>query len=75
MNVFPNSLRLLEVGIVLLDTDTSAVKRIIAWQYNSDTLKRSLQVQAFAWESGDRSEALRSQGLLVGTFWRWRSLR
>jgi len=58
MSTFPNSPRLLKGGIVLLDPDSSAVLRIIALQYNPDTLSRTLQPQAIK-ESGDRSEALR----------------
>jgi hypothetical protein len=50
--------RLLKGGIVLIDPNTSAVQRIIALQYNPDTLSRTLQPQAIK-ESGDRSEALR----------------
>jgi hypothetical protein len=59
MSSFPGSPRLLKGGIVLLDPDSSAVLRIIALQYNPDTLTRTLQVQAFASGTQDRSEALR----------------
>src|SRR6266446_8736517 len=61
MTTFPNSPRLLKGGIVLIDPETSAVLRIIALQYNPDTLSRTLQPQAIK-ESGDRSEALRLTG-------------
>jgi hypothetical protein len=61
MTTFPNSPRLLKGGIVLIDPSTSAVLRVIALQYNPDTLSRTLQVQA-AGESGDRLEALRLKG-------------
>ncbi len=61
MSAFPNSPRLLKGGIVLLDPNTSAVLRVIALQYNPDTLSRTLQVQG-AKEAGDRSEALRLTG-------------
>lgn len=53
--------RLIKGGIVLLDPGTSAVLRIIALQYNPDTLSRTLQVQAVGGE-GDRLEALRLKG-------------
>jgi len=53
--------RLVKGGIVLLNPDTSAVLRIIALQYNPDTLSRTLQVQAVGGE-GDRLEALRLKG-------------
>jgi hypothetical protein len=62
MSAFPNSPRLLKGGLVLLDADSGAVQRVIALQYNPDTLTRSLQVQGAATEGGDRSEALRLKG-------------
>lgn len=61
MSSFPRSPRILKGGIVLIDPDTSAVKRIIVLQYNPDTMTRTLQVQAIG-ESADRSEALRLKG-------------
>jgi len=67
MSAFPNSPRLLKGGIVLLDPNTSAVQRIIALQYNPDTLTRTLQVQGAGAESGDRLEALRLKGPPVET--------
>jgi hypothetical protein len=36
---------LLQGGIALLDPQTGSVQRIIALQYNPDTLSRTLQVQ------------------------------
>jgi hypothetical protein len=66
MSSFPRSPRLLKGGIVLIDPDTSAVKRIIVLQYNPDTVTRTLQVQAIG-ESADRSEALRLKGPPVET--------
>jgi hypothetical protein len=68
MTTFPNSPRLLKGGIVLIDPDTSAVKRVIALQYNPDTLSRTLQVRgASGGGGGDRSEALRLTGPPVET--------
>jgi hypothetical protein len=61
MTSFPNSPRLIKGGIVLIDPQTSAVLRVIALQYNPDTLSRTLQIQAVG-ESGDRLEALRLKG-------------
>ena len=58
--------RLLKVGIVLIDPDTSAVLRVIALQYNPDSLSRTLQPQAIK-EGGDRSEAVRLTGRPVET--------
>jgi len=45
MSTFARSPRLLKGGIVLVDPDTAAVRRIISLQYNPDTLTRSLQVR------------------------------
>lgn len=58
MTTFSNSPRLIKGGIVLIDPDTGAVKRIVVLQYNPDTLTRSLQVQGVGGEGGDRSGAL-----------------
>jgi hypothetical protein len=44
--------------MVLLDPGSGAVQKVIALQYNPDSLTRSFQVQAVG-ETGDRSEALR----------------
>jgi len=44
MTAVPNSPRLLKGGIVLIDPTTGAVQRIIALQYDPDTLTRTLQV-------------------------------
>lgn len=66
MTNFPRSPRLLKGGIVLIDPDTSQVKRIIVLQYNPDTLSRTLQVKAVG-ESSDRSEAMRLKGPPVET--------
>lgn len=61
MSTFPNSPRIIKGGIVLIDPTSGAVLRIIALQYNPDTLTRTLQVQAVGGE-GDRLEALRLKG-------------
>ena len=66
MSSFPGSPRILKGGIVLIDPDTSAVRKIIVLQYNPDTVTRTLQVQAIG-ESADRSEALRLKGPPVET--------
>jgi len=53
---------------VLLDPSSGNVRRIIALQYNPDTLSRTLQVQGVGGEGGgDRSEALRLKGPAVET--------
>lgn len=68
MTTFPGSPRLLKGGIVLINPATGAVQRIIALQYNPDTLSRSFQIKGVGGESGDRSEALRLKGPPVETF-------
>jgi hypothetical protein len=59
--------KLLKGGIVLVNADSGAIERIIALQYNPDTLTRSLQPKAITSESADRSEALRLKGPPVET--------
>jgi hypothetical protein len=59
--------KLLKGGIVLVNADSGAIERIIALQYNPDTLTRSLQPKAISSESADRSEALRLKGPPVET--------
>jgi hypothetical protein len=66
MSTFPNSPRLVKGGIVLVAPDTSAVRRVIALQYNPDTLSRTLQIKGLA-AGGDRSDALRLTGPPVET--------
>jgi hypothetical protein len=62
MTTFPNSPRLLKGGIALLDPETSAVVRMIALQYNPDTVTRSLTPQVFGGDGADRTEAVRLKG-------------
>jgi hypothetical protein len=67
MTTFPGSPKLIKGGIVLIDPTTSAVQRIIALQYNPDTISRTLQIQGMGTEGGNRSEALRLKGPPVET--------
>jgi hypothetical protein len=67
MSSFPGSPRLIKGGIVLIDPLAAVVQRIIALQYNPDTLSRTLQVQGVG-EKADRSEALRLKGPAIETF-------
>jgi hypothetical protein len=67
MSSFPGSPRLVRGGLVLVDPITGAVQRIIALQYNPDTLTRSLQVRGAGAESGDHVEALRLKGPPIET--------
>jgi hypothetical protein len=68
MTSFPNSPKLVRGGIVLIDPASASVQRIIALQYNSDSLSRTLQVQAVGEAAGDRSQALRIKGPAIETF-------
>ena len=56
----------LKGGLVLLDPNSGLPIRIINFQYNPDTLSRTLQVQGMG-ENADRSEALRLKGPAVET--------
>ncbi|MGH8272389.1 MAG: hypothetical protein ACRESG_08705 [Gammaproteobacteria bacterium] len=67
MTTFPNSPRLIKGGLALIDADTGALMRVIALQYNPDTLTRTLQAQAVSADGGDRSEVLRLKGPPVET--------
>jgi hypothetical protein len=68
MSGFPNSPRLVKGGIVTMDPDTSAVRSVIALQYNPDSLSRTLQIQAVpGGHDGVRVDALRLRGPAVET--------
>src|SRR5688572_33262946 len=67
MNTFPGSPKLLKGGLILLDPESGAILRIIALQYNPETLTRTLQAQAVGAEGGDRSQALRLKGPPIET--------
>lgn len=66
MSTFPGSPKLLRAGLVLVDPISGAVVRVIALQYNPDTLTRTLQPKAVA-DSQDHSQALRLTGPPVET--------
>lgn len=66
MSSFPGTPKILKGGIVLIDPASGAVRRIIALQYNPETVSRSLQAQGVG-DTGDRSEALRLKGPPVET--------
>ena len=67
MSTFPGSPKVVKGGIVLIDPETSALRRVIVLQYNPDTLNRTLQVQGAGGEGGDRLEALRLKGPPIET--------
>jgi len=59
--------RLSKGGLILLDPDTGARKRIINLQYNPDSLTRTLQPQGAGPDSGDHLETLRLRGAPIET--------
>jgi len=63
----PLSPRLVHGGLVLIDPASGRVLRVLALQYNPDTLTRTLQPQAVAGDGADRSQALRLKGPPVET--------
>jgi hypothetical protein len=62
VTTFPGSPRLVKGGLALLDPTSGTVLRILALQYNPDTLTRTLQIKGVGAESGDHIEALRLKG-------------
>ena len=55
--------RLIKGGLVVLDPASGAVRRIIALQYNPDTITRSYQVQGVGGEGGgERAQPFRLKG-------------
>jgi hypothetical protein len=63
----PIAPRLIRGGLVLIAPDSGQVRRVIALQYNPDTLTRTLQPQAISGDGQDRSQALRLKGPPVET--------
>ena len=59
--------RLVKGGIVQVDVTTGTAVRVIALQYNPDSLTRTLQVQATGGEHADQAQALRLKGPAVET--------
>ena len=66
MSGLSSSPRLVKGGLVLIDPQSGAIRRVITLQYNSDSLQRSYQIQG-AGGDGDRSEALRLKGPPIET--------
>ncbi len=67
MTGYPRTPKTVSGGIVLVDPDSSAVRRVVVLQYNPDTLNRTLQVQGAGPDSGDRLDVLRLKGAPVET--------
>ncbi|NJN85161.1 MAG: hypothetical protein HC881_01025 [Leptolyngbyaceae cyanobacterium SL_7_1] len=68
MTSFPRAPRLVKGAIVAVDPKTNRVDRSIAFQYNPETLSRSLQIQVAEGEGNARAEALRIKGAPIETF-------
>src|SRR5215203_3992814 len=64
MTTFPGSPTLQIGGIVGIDA-FNTVASVILFQYNPDTLTRTLEAQSVGGQGGDRSEALRLKGAPV----------
>lgn len=67
MTTFPGSPRTLTGGFILMDAEGKTVLRTVAFQYNPDTLSRTLAPRGAKAEGGDRLEALRLIGPPVET--------
>ncbi|MFF7079496.1 hypothetical protein [Streptomyces lavendulae] len=62
MTGFPGVPRVVRGGFVLLDPDTGRPVRTVAFQFNPDSLTRTMQPQGIGPEPGDRLEAQRLKG-------------
>jgi hypothetical protein len=62
MTTFPGSPKLVRGGLVQLNPVTSTIVGVIVFQYNPDTVTRTLQPRAMTGEPGDRLEVLRLTG-------------
>ncbi|WP_421848980.1 hypothetical protein [Novosphingobium sp.] len=67
MTTFPGSPQTLRGGFVLMDGEGKLVLRTVAFQYNPDTLHRSLTPRGAKIDAGDRLEGLRLVGPPVET--------
>jgi hypothetical protein len=59
---FPDNPKTLRGGLVRIDPDTRTLLDVVVFQYNPDTLTRTLQPRAIGGEPGDRLEVLRLTG-------------
>ncbi len=59
---YPRAPRMLRGGFVRLDPTTRATLDVVVFQYNPDSLTRTIQPRAIGGEPGDRLEVLRLTG-------------
>ena len=62
MSTFPGAPKTLTGGFILMDADGKVVQRTVLFQYNPDTVSRSLTVRGAKIDAGDRLEGLRLVG-------------
>jgi hypothetical protein len=67
VTTFPGAPRTLSGGFIVMDAEGKTVVRTVPFQYNPDTLSRTVAPRAAKAESGDRLEALRLIGPPVET--------
>jgi hypothetical protein len=67
VTTFPGAPKTLKGGLILMDAEGKAVLRTVVFQYNPDTLARTVAPRAAKAESGDRLEALRLIGPPIET--------
>jgi hypothetical protein len=67
LTTFPRTPKTLKGGFILMDAEGKAVLRTVVFQYNPDTLGRTVAPRAAKAESGDRLEALRLIGPPIET--------
>jgi hypothetical protein len=62
MSTMSRTPEILKAGIVLIDPASGAMQRLIAMQYNPETLSRTFQMQELASDGSNRSQAMRIKG-------------
>lgn len=67
MTSFPGAPKTLKGGFILMDAAGKTVLRTVAFQYNPDTLSRTLAPRSAKVDSGDRLEGLRLVGPPIET--------
>lgn len=68
MSTFPDSPQLIKGGLVVFSPGGTTIRRVIALQYNPDTLTRSYQVQGVGGEAGgERAQPFRLKGPAIET--------